>query len=294
MARGKTSPPVLDPKDAEDNSLVAAAERIFGDDIKPEGEPTEVSVLNDWIPSDLTDMGGVSTSTFGQPSKEDMIRVKGGALYLGVRRRVVWMRGDVRPHPDWTIDTTAEKVIEGKFTKAGVEGGYARYRANVFDETGRLIASGTKTEYSECFLDFCEKAETGAIGRALAVAGYGTEAALDLDEGAESEHERLADAPVAGRPINITASTQTGLRVGGHSDYVTEAQLREIARLSRTLKLGITVSNLAEAVAERQMPAYSDEDAQAVLLDFLRSFTFEEAKTLISKLNLALSAKQKE
>ena len=42
-------------------------------------------------------------------------------------------------------------------------GGYARIKASIYDETGRLIAQGTKTEFSERFMDFVEKAETGAI-----------------------------------------------------------------------------------------------------------------------------------
>ena len=110
--------------------------------------------------------------------------------YLPARRRLTWMRGEPVPHPDWTVDTYDEEVIRGDFSKGRITGGYARYRASVFDTAGRLIGTGTKTEYSERFTDFVEKAETGAIARALAVAGYGTEAALDLDEGYAGRSDR--------------------------------------------------------------------------------------------------------
>lgn len=116
------------------------------------------------------------------PSKGDYIDLK-GKKYLPARRRVQWFRGD---HPDWTINTS---VVDMDFAA-----GYAVIRAEVSDETGRLIASGMKTETKSGFGDFVEKAETGAIARAVAIAGYGTEDALDLDEG-----ERIADSPVAAR-----------------------------------------------------------------------------------------------
>jgi hypothetical protein len=167
-----------------------------------------------------------------------MVTVRGGGLYLTARRRLAWLRGEPEQHPDWTIDTYAEEIERGKYVnKTKVDGGYARYRANLFDTTGRLIATGTKTEWSERFMDFAEKAETGAIARALAVAGYGTEAALDLDEG--TEEGRIADAPVNdNRPISIAASNVPGLIQGGRSTSITTAQINEIAWLTRTLKLG--------------------------------------------------------
>src|SRR5438105_11900744 len=68
--------------------------------------------------------------------------------------------------------------------------GYARYRAVVTDGKGGR-ATGTKAECRANFEDYGEKAETGAIGRALAGLGYGTQFAPELDE----EH-RIVDAPV--------------------------------------------------------------------------------------------------
>lgn len=236
---------------------------------------------------------------FGKPDIGDMITVKGGGLYLPVRRRVVWMRGEPVPHPDWTIDTIAEKVDEGEFKpgasgKSGdrVEGGYARYRANVFNEHGRLLATGTKTEFSERFLDFVEKAETGAIGRALAVAGYGTEAAVDLDEGLEKE--RIADAPVTapGRSIHISSSAVPGVRVGGRPAQITDSQRAEVARLTRALGLGMGLIPLMEAIKGESMSVVEGAEMNTEMNNFLQSFTFEQGGDLVQQLNQALKNRQ--
>ena len=127
------------------------------------------------------------------PDRRDMIRVQGNKEYLPVPARVQWMRGD---HADWGIDTAVIKI--------DWEAGYAVMRAEVRDETGRIIGAGTKTETRKGFGDFVEKAETGAVGRALARAGYGTEDALDLED------DRFADAPVEqerGRGAGAPASS---------------------------------------------------------------------------------------
>lgn len=101
-----------------------------------------------------------------------------GKKYLQVAHRLVWFRED---HPDWCIET--ELIERGD--------GWAIFKAYIKDNEGRLLATGTKVETKAGFPDFLEKAETGAIGRALAIAGYGTQFAPEFDEG-----ERLADAPM--------------------------------------------------------------------------------------------------
>ena len=113
------------------------------------------------------------------PTREDYIRVQGGKQYLPVPSRVQWFRGE---HPTWGIITS---IVELDWTA-----GYAVMRAEVIDDDGRVVASGMKTETRKGFGDFVEKAETGAVGRALARAGYGTEDALDLED------DRFADAPI--------------------------------------------------------------------------------------------------
>ncbi len=98
--------------------------------------------------------------------------------YLPVAARIAWVRKD---HPYWSIITKVEKWGD----KAVV------MKAVIKDTTGAIIATARKKETEIGFPDYIEKAETGAIGRALAMCGYGTLQAPEFDE-----QDRLADAPV--------------------------------------------------------------------------------------------------
>ena len=64
-------------------------------------------------------------------------------------------------------------------------------KATIKDNFGNVVATARKKETEAGFPDYIEKAETGAIGRALAMCGYGTLQAPEFDE-----QDRLADAPV--------------------------------------------------------------------------------------------------
>ncbi len=109
---------------------------------------------------------------------EHMMNLK-GKDYLQVMWRLVWFRED---HPDYGLDTV---LLENDDT-------HAVFTAKITDETGRMICSGHGSESAKDFGDFLEKAETKAVGRALAMLGYGTQFAADeLDEG-----ERIVDSPV--------------------------------------------------------------------------------------------------
>lgn len=111
-----------------------------------------------------------------------------GKDYLPVAARVKWFR---TVHPNGSIETREVIVdLDRPFSKGGGKVyGYARFHATVKDADGRILGQGTKTETAANFFDYVEKAETGAIGRALAAAGFGTEIDQDLDEG------RVVDAP---------------------------------------------------------------------------------------------------
>jgi hypothetical protein len=99
------------------------------------------------------------------------------ADYLPVAARIAWFRKD---HPYWGIVTEIEHLAE----KAVV------MKATIKDMLGTVVATARKKETESGFPDYIEKAETGAIGRALAMCGYGTLQAPEFDE-----QERLADAP---------------------------------------------------------------------------------------------------
>lgn len=101
-----------------------------------------------------------------------LITLRDGQWYLPSAYRVVWFRED---HPDWSIVT---ELIEG-----GHQAGWATVRASVIADDGRVISTGMKTESKGDFPGgWVEKAETGAVGRALALAGYGTQFAPDLED----------------------------------------------------------------------------------------------------------------
>lgn len=101
-----------------------------------------------------------------------------GKDYLQVAYRIVWFREE---EPQSGVETSFLTLTEG----------YAVAQAKIIRD-GRVVAMATKREDKQSFADFIEKAETGAIGRALALLGYGTQFTLpDLDEG-----EHLADSPV--------------------------------------------------------------------------------------------------
>jgi hypothetical protein len=136
--------------------------------------------------------------TFNPNDHVIQIKNKGGmADYLPVQWRLVWFR-DVCP--DGTIETeivqldldreTEEETFawnsETRRSEKVVKraNGFAIFRAVVKDGKGG-VATGTKSEKSASF------PETGAIGRALAALGYGTQFAPELNE----EH-RIVDAPV--------------------------------------------------------------------------------------------------
>lgn len=138
--------------------------------------------------------------------REHLMAIKnrqGSSDYLPVQWRLVWFRQEC---PHGTIETeivhldldketeeetfvwNSEKRHSEKVVKTAK--GIAIVRARVTDGQGG-VATGTKMEKAASFPDWLEKAETGAIGRALAALGFGTQFAPELDE-----QHRIVDSPV--------------------------------------------------------------------------------------------------
>jgi hypothetical protein len=180
--------------------------------------------------------------------------------YLPVQWRLVWFRERC---PDGTIETemlqldldreteeeiemwNSEKEQYEKITKHGK--GFVIFKALVRDGKGG-VGTGTKSEKAASFPDYIEKAETGAIGRALAALGFGTQFAPELNE----EH-RIVDSPIVhngvsannnGRAMPTTRSSTvgTGARANGSGHVavpvqedpdlpITEQQLTSIHKL---------------------------------------------------------------
>ena len=123
----------------------------------------------------------------GRGTELQLLNLK-GKDYLPVAQRLVWFREE---KPLWGIETSF----------LALEADFAIAKAEVKDEAGRVIASAHKREDAKHFPDFMEKAETGAIGRALAEVGYGTQFAPELDE-----EDRIVDSPQPARRPTLAAS----------------------------------------------------------------------------------------
>lgn len=129
--------------------------------------------------------------------KQHLIQL-GGKDYLEVRWRLVWLREE---HPAWGVETELLQLDAVAIVKASIK-----------DETGRVIASGhgmAKTGGSAKWAGReIEKAETAAIGRALAHAGIGTQFIDDETEG-EGDHDHIADSPVDRKSSNPPKQQRT-------------------------------------------------------------------------------------
>lgn len=106
-----------------------------------------------------------------------------GKDYLMVAYRIQWFNEEV---PNFVIDTNYLLLTDDQTV--------AQAMVTILDKDGKVTkrATATKRETKKDFSDHTEKAETSAVGRCLALLGYGTQFAVaDLDEGT-----RLADSPL--------------------------------------------------------------------------------------------------
>lgn len=119
---------------------------------------------------------------------DHMIKMQ-GRDYLPVAARVLWMRQD---HPAWSIITEPAPI-----------GNAAYMRATIMDDGGRVLATAHKAVRADARGAVgqypVEAAETGAVGRALGLCGYGT---LAGDLGDDVVSDQLSDAPTAPRQTN--------------------------------------------------------------------------------------------
>jgi hypothetical protein len=150
-----------------------------------------------------------------------------GKDYLQVAHRLVWFREE---HPDWCIHTEFVQLTEN----------HAIAKASIVNDKGHIIATSHKCEDKRGFADFAEKAETGAIGRALAACGYGTQFAPEL-----SEEHRVVDSPQHSQARVISAAPKP--QAASHSPMTGGPTEKQIARLMAIAKEnGWTEDNIKE------------------------------------------------
>ena len=228
---------------------------------------------------------------------EHLMQIKSGQGskdYLPVQWRLVWFRslcpnGVIRTemvHLDLERETEEEVFVwnsEKRRSEKTIKraNGFVIFRATVEDGNGG-VATGTKTEKAASFGDYIEKAETGAIGRALAALGYGTQFAPELDE-----QHRIVDAPVervttpiegnGNGPKGIVAVRPTASRANGNGQQttatselasnapVTEQQLMSIRKLCEHLGKAEPeqVENMSFASAKELITQLSQEYRQS-------------------------------
>jgi hypothetical protein len=155
-----------------------------------------------------------------------------GADYLEVKWRLVWLRDR---HPDASIETTL----------VSHEDNIAVFRAEV-QIPGGGSSTGWGSESAGDFRDYLEKAETKAIGRALAALGFGTQFCPDHEFGAASG--RIVDSPVkvSRFPQNRTAGDRNpdAQVASAPEQAATQRQLRYLQAVAR--EAGIDAASLDE------------------------------------------------
>lgn len=173
----------------------------------------------------LSESKGVVMSSFKTPKGTELPFLSlRGKEYLEVKYRLVWFREE---RPDWGIET---EVIE-------TNDNFTRAKATIRNEKGQIMAQGHKVEHRTHFPDHVEKAETGAVGRALALCGYGTQFAPELDE-----EERIVDAPAsvprkASRPEKNQSPPPPPADIPNHaplkSGGVSDAQIKRLFAIAK-------------------------------------------------------------
>jgi hypothetical protein len=199
-----------------------------------------------------------------------------GQMYLEVKHRVTWFRDE---HSDGYIKT---ELVEhdpqaGRAMFKAEAGWVTTVEKGAHDAPERsfltVYATGYGSETKTDFGDYVEKAETKAVGRALAFLGYGTAQAMDLDEGGS-----VADSPVdAQRAQSQQATRQQAQRTAVVHEPRTGA-------IDPTPQTNDQAADAALTTMQKRLhaAAQSDKEAQTELLHYLK----EQGKTRISELTM--------
>lgn len=185
-----------------------------------------------------------------------------GSDYLEVKWRLVWLRDQ---HPDATIETDL----------VSHSGNHAIFRAQITIPSGGS-ATGWGSEDVSGFQNYIEKAETKAIGRALAALGFGTQFCDDMVYGAAEGH--VVDAPVnrggggyqPDRGPNPTALFGNGRpqasREVGNTNAPSPKQMSFIRSVARELKMDETALNdFTQELVNADFELISRRDASVVI-----------------------------
>jgi hypothetical protein len=145
----------------------------------------------------------------------------GRADYLRVEDRLLWFRSD---HPDGEILTDVVEVTAKR----------AVFRCRVIIPGGGS-GSGYGSETPADYGDYVEKAETKAIGRALATAGYGTQFVDGAGIPAVASQRSSTVRPRVNQGNQSPADDSAPSGDSGASERMSGRQVAAIDRVSRFL-----------------------------------------------------------
>jgi hypothetical protein len=208
-----------------------------------------------------------------------------GKSYLQVAHRLLWLNEDVKAGLiggfDISTELHSEKEWEDGKTKRLVREAVYEAHITIYDKEGKRVkrSSGWGSETNVDFADYREKAETKALGRAVALVGYGTQHAPEFDEG-ERASPFLDDAgnrgpvgpAVADAPIAL-ASPEKGSRRGKPAPPVRQ-----------TLPQARQVVEAAQETAEPKAAVVATEASKEDILAWLKTkHQLPEVNGLLSK-----------
>lgn len=177
----------------------------------------------------------------------------GSSDYLEVKWRLVWLR---EVHPDATVETELVSHTDQM----------AIFRARVAIPGGGS-ATGFGSEGYDDFRDYIEKAETKAIGRALAALGFGTQFCPDFDFG--SAAGAVVDSPIdfaSTRGRRMAAGRGDERASAGGPQPATPRQLKFIQAIAREHGMGDDELNAeVEQLYGRQVAQLDRRDASAFI-----------------------------
>lgn len=154
-----------------------------------------------------------------------------GRDYLEVKWRLLWLRTE---HPEASITSELVKL----------EDGLAVFKARISLPSGGE-AMGWGSELGKDFPNYIEKAETKALGRAMAALGYGTQFCEDFETVGRGEGQ-VVDAPVERKAtaLQVKAIYSIGRTELNLSEKEVDAQCQALygrspAQLSRRQASGL-------------------------------------------------------
>lgn len=151
-----------------------------------------------------------------------------GKEYLEVKWRLVWLRTE-----------HSNAIINTELVSHDTDAKHAMFKAYVAIPDGGS-ATGFGSEDARGFGDYIEKAETKAIGRALAALGFGTQFCGDFDYGAAAG--KVVDSPVRPQSRDVapraTERPQQAPAAGmGGPPLASEKQMGAIYAISMSLNM---------------------------------------------------------